>query len=101
MKSIIRELLDHPEKIPNTISYLELGDLKKFEERCYAVDPVFVNIWGAGDGIYEFCPDHDPPDPKRELLPWLWILYPELSAEIKEYCDEDLSRLIDEYEADL
>lgn len=101
MKSIVQELLLHPEKIPTEILFAEIEDLNKFEVRCYDVDRHFVNIWGMADGRFEFCPDNDPPDVQTEILPWLWILYPELHVELKELGNDDLRQMIDEYEEDL
>jgi hypothetical protein len=101
MKNIIQELLDHPEKIPMRVLVAGISDMVKFEERCHEVDRVFVNLidWGAVE--FEFCPDHEPPDVQTELLPWLWILYPELKDELKALGNDDLRQMIDEYEDDL
>jgi hypothetical protein len=98
MKNIIQELLDYPNKIPTEIAYSEIANLDEFEERCHLVDRYFINIWGIGDGTFEFCPDHDPPDVQLEVLPWLWILYPELKDELKALGNDELRRMIDAYE---
>jgi hypothetical protein len=101
MNNIVKDLIRHPARIPTEILVSEIADLEQFEVRCYDVDRYFVNIWGIAEGKFEFCPDHDPPDIQTEVLPWLWILYPELHEELKELGNDDLRQMIDEYEEDL
>jgi hypothetical protein len=83
--------------IKDKISFSDINDFERFEERFFEIEKFFGDIIGMGLRFVEFCPNYNPPKLQEELLPWLWLIHPELKEEISIIADKKLKKIIYEY----
>lgn len=93
----VKDLLDHIDRIPEVVKFKDINEFERMEERFFEVEQVFGDIVGMGLDSVEFCPNQSRPNIQREVLPWLWIIYPELKTEILEFADNDLKQILTDY----
>lgn len=87
------------ESTPWQISWDEIEEFDRFDERRSAVDCLFINTIGVNDGLVEWCPNGDPPD-LEERLAWIWCIQPSAGKEILTLAQSELRHLVESYVAD-
>lgn len=96
MTPSLQQLLDN---LPYEILFDDIPEFETFEDRFFLVEAVFGDILGMNVGSCEFAPNHHPPLLQTEILPWLWVIRPQLSSEILNFANKDLRKIIEEYPA--
>ena len=79
------------------VKFSDIDDFDRFEERFFEVERCYGDIVGMGLGSVEFCPNNNPPELANELLPWIWLIYPNLHKEICKMADEGLNEMMNNY----
>jgi hypothetical protein len=92
-----KNISSYLDNIPFKITFDDIDEFERFEERFFEVIRYFGDIVGMGVGYVELCPNFKPPDYKGELLPWLWLIHPQLKEAIIGVADDRLKQLISEY----
>ena len=77
----VKRLLAKGKKIPRTVRFTDIQQLKTMENRFFAVDRTIGGILGMNADSVDFCPDNKPPS-RDEVLAWLWVIHPEYKAAI-------------------
>ena len=93
-------LQDLLEKVPNEVPFSEIQDFPRMEDRFLGVQQYFGDILGMNIDSVEFCPNHNPPLIQEEVLPWLWVIHPELQDELIKKANDDLRKIILGYNED-
>ena len=86
------------DNIPDEVAFQEINDPDRMEERFFTIIEHYGDIVGMNEDSVEFCPNHNPPVKQTEVLPWLWLIKPELGNEIQKIADNQLKEIIAEYE---
>jgi|SRR5690606_14630892 len=90
----LKEILQN---YPSRISFKEIVDFEKFDDRLSIVDCIVINIIGVEEGFIEFIPDNNPPL-EDEILCWIWAFKPDLTKEILEITmNDDLKFALNTY----
>ena len=84
----LAELIADP---PLVVSWSQVVDFERWDDRQSCVDILFSNIVGVSEGWVEFCPNDEPPE-KQEILAWIWAIRPDLSQEILESAPSSVLR---------
>ena len=85
---------------PIEVKFSNIVDFDRLDERISAVGVLYVNTIGVCDGYIEFCPDNEPPL-TSEIISWVWVFRPDLSADIlKLTLPNDLKLLIESYQTE-
>ncbi len=92
-KDIYNELAE----IKYEIYFQEIVEFNRFEERFFEIELYFGDILGMCEGYVEFCPNNSPADLEEELLPWLWLIRPDLSEDIILLAENKLKEIIFSY----
>ena len=100
-RQMVKDLLDNIDRIPEVVKFKDINEFERMEERFFEVEQIFGDIVGIGLNSVEFCPNQSPPSIQREVLPWLWIIYPESKTEILEFADNDLKQIVTNYSQDV
>ena len=93
-------ILDKLEDIPRKVEFKNIQEFDRMEERFFDIQAHFGDILGMSVDSVEFCPNHKPPEIQSEILPWLWLIHPELKVEILQQADDKLKKIIAEYDFD-
>jgi hypothetical protein len=83
---------------PKEVSFKDIVDFNRLDERISAVGVLFANTIGVSDGYIEFCPDNEPPL-IEEIISWIWTFRPDLAVDIlKQTLSKDFKLLIESYQ---
>ena len=93
---MLKKLLKDPHLIPTTVSWGDIKEFDRFEDRFFDVEAYFGDIVGMLDGAVEFSPNNHPPT-QDELLAWLWVIRPENKDDILSLANDDLREIIEDY----
>ena len=80
---MFKYLLANLSDTPKEVNFKDISEFDRMEQRFF-------------DSV-EFCPNHNPPELQNEILPWLWLIHPELKDQISEIADSQLRQIIREY----
>ena len=93
----MNELNEILKSIPLEVKWNDVVDFEDMDNRISAIEALFINIIGVGNGFIEFCPDNDPPL-KEEVLSWIWVFRPDLADELlKMELSKDFRMLVQSF----
>src|SRR2546430_14499293 len=90
------QAIPKPDNTPRTVSWSDVGEFDKLDERVSAVCVLFGSVIGVNDGSIEWCPDVEPPT-EQERLAWISLCWPHLDAQLSTRVHGNLRRLIRAY----
>jgi hypothetical protein len=93
---MINDFIKRYEPIKRKVYFKDIKEKDRLEERFFDIEQYFGDIVGMNINSVEFCPNHEPPL-KDEILPWLWLIYPECKEELLQYANDNLKIIITEY----
>ena len=93
---MIEKYLKNFNLLPRIVSFKEISEFERFEERFFIIEGNIGDIVGMNVDSVEFIPNAEPPS-RDEILSWLWIIHPEFSNDIIRYANQDLITIINEY----
>lgn len=85
------------ESLPDRADWQDIKDFSRLDDRASLVNALHPNLVGLNDGSVEWCPNQVPPS-LAEKLAWVWILRPDLTAEIYKAGDSELIQQIEHYQ---
>ena len=94
---MLEKYLQNIANIPRTVSFNDIKEFDRFEERFFDVEGRIGDIVGMLEGAVEFCPNNDPPS-QDEILAWLWVIKPEFKKDILSFANDDLREIITDYD---
>ena len=84
------------EAIPNEVSWQDIVQFEKLDERVATANDLCANIIGVDEGYIEWCPNNEPPG-HLETLTWWWVVRPDLGAAIAIEAPQELKEIIGHY----
>lgn len=78
------------------IAWHDIAEFDRLNKRVMAIDWLYGDIIGMGDGWVEWCPNNEPPA-AAETLAWWWVARPDLGNEIAKEADEEFREIISDY----
>jgi len=84
------------EKTPTEVSWDDIEEPDRFDERRSAVDCLFINTIGVNEDYVEWCPNDEPPD-MEEQLAWIWCIQPSAARDILSLTQSELRHLVESY----
>ena len=94
---MFKYLLANLSDTPKEVNFKDISEFDRMEQRFFAIEQYYGDIVGMNVDSVEFCPNRNPPELQNEILPWLWLIHPELKDQISEIADSQLRQIIREY----
>jgi hypothetical protein len=82
--------------IPQEITWQDIVQLEKLDDRVTIADDVCANIIGVNEGTIE-CGSNENPPSQLEKLVWWWVVRPDLGAAIAIEAPQKLKNIISQY----
>jgi len=82
--------------IPREVSWQDIVQFKKVDERVAIANQLCPNIIGVNEGYIEWCPNDEPPS-HLETMIWWWVVRPDLGAAIAIEAPQELKEIIGQY----
>ena len=95
----VKKLLAKVKKIPRTVRFTDIQQLKTMEDRFFAVDRIIGDIIGMNEDSVDFYPDNKPPS-QDEVLAWLWVIHPEYKVAILKLGSDRVREVVLESESE-
>jgi hypothetical protein len=84
------------EAIPNEVTWQDIVQFEKLDERVAIANDLCANIIGVNEGYIEWCPNDEPPS-LLETLTWWWVVRPDLGAAIAIEAPQEFKGIIAHY----
>ncbi|UZR93482.1 hypothetical protein [Chondrinema litorale] len=81
MKTMTHELDKILDSIPINVTFNEIVELDKLNDRISAISVLYANTIGVCEGYLEYCPDSILPS-LEENLSWIWTIRPDLGDDM-------------------
>lgn len=95
---MFKTFLKNISEIPKVVNFKDIPQFDRMEQRFFTIEQYYGDIIGMNVDSIEFCPNHKPPELQKEILPWLWVIRPELKNQLLEIADKQLQQIIGDYE---